>query len=82
MTNLISEMFDVEQVKKAISNCPKDEIVLLCGHWSINKPKYPADCDPEAEDWDFSEFEDEIGQMLFVTDYDDLACDPHGIYNS
>lgn len=78
-TNKILAMFDVDKVKKMIADCPKDEIVILCPHWSINKPKYDESEDPEAEDWDFQEFEDEIGQMLSVNDYDDLIADPNGI---
>lgn len=82
MANLIAEMFDIEKVKQQIAKCPEDEIVILCGHWSINKPKYPEDADPEQIDWDWNEFEELINEMLFVNDYDDLCCDPHGIYNS
>lgn len=74
-------MFNLDKVKQMIANCPNNEVVILCGHWSINKPKYD-DVDPETEYWDFQEFEDEIGEMLFVSDYDDLVADPHGIYNS
>jgi aromatic ring-opening dioxygenase catalytic subunit (LigB family) len=78
-TNKIAEMFNIEQVKKAIANCPQDEIVILCGHWSINQPKYNENEDPETQDWDFQEFEDLLDTTLMVNDYDDLIADPHGI---
>lgn len=74
-------MFDIEAVNKKIANCPKDEVVILCGHWSINKPKYPDDEDPETYDWDWDEFEALLDTTLMVNDYDDLIADPHGIMN-
>lgn len=75
-------MFDIDIVKKRIANCPEDEIVILCGHWSINKPKYGEDEDPETEQWDFEELEEKLDTTLYVSDYDDLIADPHGIYNT
>jgi hypothetical protein len=78
-TNKIAEMFNLEYVKQKIANCPKDEIVILCGHWSINKPRYSEDEDPETENWDLDELEQELGHLLMVNDYDDLICDPHGL---
>jgi hypothetical protein len=80
--NLIKAMFNIDVVKANIAKCPKDEIVILCPHWSINKPKYDEIADPETEDWDFSDFEKELDTSLYVNDYDDLIADPHGIYNS
>jgi len=62
-----------------IANCPKDEIVIICGHWSINKPKYE---DPETEQCDWDELEQELGHMIMVNDYDDLICDPHGLMSN
>lgn len=78
--NLIAAMFDIEKVKQLIANCPQDEVVILCGHWSINKPKYPEDADPETESWDWDEFEKMIDTFILVSDYDDLVADPHGVY--
>ncbi len=81
--NKIEEMFDLDKVKVQIKNCPEGEVIILCGHWSINGPKYQDDDqDPEAEYWDFQEFEDKLETTLMVSDYDDLIADPHGIYNS
>jgi hypothetical protein len=80
-TNLIKGMFDIAIVKANIAKCPTDEIVILCPHWSINKPKYDDATDPETEDYDFQEFEQELNASLYVNDYDDLIADPHGIYN-
>jgi hypothetical protein len=81
-TNKISAMFNIEHIKKIIADCPKDEVVILCNHWSINKPKYSDDADPETEDWDFTEFKEELDTTLLVNDYDDLIADPHGIMNN
>lgn len=78
--NLIANMFDIAKVKEQIANCPKDEVVILCGHWSINGPKYAED-HAERQDWDFNEFEQQLDTTLLVNDYDDLIADPHGIYN-
>lgn len=80
--NLIAKMFDIEEVKKRIANCPTDEMVILCNNWSINCPTYPDSADPEHQDWDFQELEDTLDTTLIVTDYNDLAADPHGIYNA
>lgn len=79
--NLIAAMFNVDKVKEQIANCPANEIVILCAHWSINRPKYAED-HAEQEDWDFTEFEQQLDTTLLVNDYDDLVADPHGIYSS
>jgi hypothetical protein len=81
-TNLIRRMFDLKVVKANIAKCPKGEVAILCGNWSINKPNYEESADPETEDWDFEEFAKELDTSLYVNDYDDLIADPHGIYNS
>lgn len=80
--NKITAMFDMEVVKHHIKKCPEGEVVILCGHWSINQPKYDDSEDPEQSQWDWEEFEELIGHLLMVSDYDDLIADPHGIYNS
>lgn len=79
--NLIAAKFNIDIIKEQIANCPVGEIVLLCPNWSINKPDY-GDSDPEHEDWDFTEFQDQLNTVLLVTDYNDLVADPHGVYNS
>ena len=81
-SNAIIDMFDIVKCKMIIASCPPDEIAILAPHWSINRPRYPDDSDPEQGDWDMEEFEELIGHTIIVTDYDDLAVDPHGIYNS
>ena len=81
-TNLLAAMFNIDECKKAIENCPKDEVIILLGHYSINKPKYNEDTDPETADWDFQELEELLECTLYVSDYDDLIADPHGIYNN
>lgn len=78
-TNKVMAMFNMEVVKHRINHCAKDALVILCTHWSINQPKYPDDADPESLQWDMDEMEKELGLMLFVTDYDDLCVDPHGL---
>lgn len=78
--NLIAKMFNLTMVKQRIADCPSDEVVILCPQWSINKPAY-SDSDLGAEAWDMEEFEKEIGASLYISDYNDLIADPHGIYN-
>jgi len=77
--NKVLAMFNLNEVKKAIANCPADEVVILCGHWSINQPKYSIDEDPESIDWDLNEMEQLLDCCLSINDYDDLVADPHGI---
>jgi len=79
--NKVLAMFNLNEVKKAIANCPNNEIVILCGHWSINQPKYSINEDPESIEWDLQEFEDIIGHPVMVSDYDDLIVDVYGINN-
>lgn len=79
--NKLIEMFDLGKVRQMIKECPKDETVILCGHWSINRPKY-SDEEQEiaCEYFDAEDFEAEVGCSLIWTDYDDLVLDPHGVY--
>lgn len=78
--NKMIAMFNMAEVKKEIRKCPKDEIVILCGNWSINKPRYTeAEYEQEMEQGDWDEMEDILGESLMVNDYDDLICDPHGL---
>jgi len=79
MTNKLMEMFDIDEVLNQIKNCPKDEVVILLPHYSINKYNYLNNS--EDEDWDFFEMEEKLNCPLSVTDYDDLVADPHGILN-
>lgn len=78
MSNKIIAIFNMEAVKELIETCAPTDVVILCPHWSINGPKYD-DC--EFETWDFDELEEILGCSIYVTDYDDLIADPHGIYN-
>jgi hypothetical protein len=78
--NKLIEMFNMDKVKQMIKDCPKDEIVILLPHYSINKPGYTEIeflNSHDQDDWD--ELEQELNCMLLVNDYDDLICDPHGI---
>lgn len=78
-TNLIATMLDIYKAKSQIENCPADQVVTLCAHWSVVKPSYPDDAE-EQESYDLEELEKELGATLIVSCYDDLIADPHGIY--
>ena len=78
--NKLREMLDIPKVKEMIANCPENETVILIPHYSINKPKYDDfEQSIESDMFDIEEVEQEIGQVLIITDYDDLVVDPHGI---
>lgn len=82
--NYYTELLDVEKCKELIAKTRKDEITILCPLYSINiQSKYyndeHLDRDPEDIDWDFTDFEELIGERMFVNDYDDLCCDPHNV---
>ena len=81
MKNLFFELLDVEKCKQAIRETPEDEICILLGHYSINvQMEYNQKCDdPEQIDWDWNDFEEAIGEMMYVNDYDDLCVNPHGL---
>lgn len=80
--NKLAEMFNLPEVKKEIERCPKDEVVILMPHYSINKPKYTdKEYENQADFYDFEELGDYLGCSLMVNDFDDLICDPHGIIN-
>ena len=72
--NKLAQLFNLPECKKAIKNCPKDEVIILLSHYSINKPEF--------KEWDWSELEEYFNCILIVSDYDDLIADPHGIYES
>ena len=78
--NRLAQMFDLEAVKKAIKDCPKDEIVILMPHYNINKPEYSKEeCADQYDIEDMLDLGDYLGVFLQVSDYDDLICDPHGL---
>ena len=78
--NKMMEMFDMDKIKQEIKNCPEDEVLILCSHWSINKPKYTdKECENETDIWDWYEMEDKMGHYMEINDYDDLIIDVHGI---
>jgi hypothetical protein len=80
--NKLAQLFNLSECKRLIKNCAKDETVILLPHYSINKPDY-SDEDYEgqwSDDWDM--LESYLNYPLIVSDYDDLICDPHGIYGS
>lgn len=76
--NKIVAMLDLDKVRALIDNCPTDEIVILCSHWSINGPKYAeGEENNEMAQFDFEEFESWANCTIMVSDYDDLIADPH-----
>lgn len=77
MENRFLELLDIEKCKQLISECPEDEIVILCPHYSINIASFYED--GEQLQWDFDDFDEAIGEQCYVNDYDDLCCNPHGI---
>lgn len=78
--NKLIDMFNMDIVKKQITDCPKDEIVILLPHYSINKPIYTdEECINEYESEDWYEMEELINYTMQVNDFDDLICDPHNI---
>lgn len=80
MANLFLELLDIDKTKESIANCPKDEVVILIPHYSINVQSVYANCpDPEQIDWDWNDLEELLDCTLMVNDYDDLIADPHGI---
>jgi len=80
--NKLAQMFNLAEVKRRIDECPKNEIVILMPHYSINKPKYTEkESVNGAEFWDFDELGEYLDAFLIVSDFDDLIADPHGITN-
>lgn len=78
--NKLAAIFDLESARKTISVCPKDEIVILLPHYSINKPEYSEEERINGTEFDdMDELGDYLNVFLQVNDYDDLICDPHGI---
>lgn len=75
--NKVAQMFNLRELRKAVDNCPADEVIILCGHWSINHP----DQDLEDETDDLFELEMELNCSIQVSDFDDLVADVHGILN-
>ena len=75
--NKLAQLFNLTKCKRAIKNCPKDEAVILLSHYSVTKPNY----NDESEFYDFDELQDYFGCSLLVSDFDDLVCDPHGLYS-
>ena len=60
-----------------IANCPQDEVVIVCPHYSINIASEYEDC--EELQWDLNELENDLDCVFEVNDYDDLIIDVHGI---
>lgn len=83
MKNLFFELLDVDLCKKLILETPEDEICILLPHYSINiQMRYNRFCkDPEQISFDWDEFEEAIGESMYVSDFDDLCVDPHNLVN-
>lgn len=78
--NLVMSMLNMDKVKELIKKCPSDETVILCPHWSINKPDYPETSDILSETGDLIQLENILSVRILITDYNDLVADPHGIF--
>lgn len=77
--NRLMKMFDLIIVQNDIKKCNPGEVVILCNHWSINKPKYTdEEMENGVDESDWNELEDVLGFVLEVNDYDDLIVDPFG----
>lgn len=73
--NYFFEALDIEKCKKIVEETKEGEIGILCSHYSINiQSKYyqDEDLEPEAMDFDFEEFQEELGHWMEVNEYDDL----------
>ena len=80
--NKMMEMFDLKEIRQMIKKCPKDELLILCPHWSINKPKYTnEECEEDNDNWDWYEMEEKLGYNMQINDFDDLVIDVHGLLN-
>lgn len=77
MKNLFFDLLDVDACKKAIAETLEDEICILMGHYSINIQSRYDDIEACQCDWD--DFEEAIGESMYVNDYDDLCVNPHGL---
>jgi hypothetical protein len=83
MKNLFLEYFDINEIKKEIefnqqlADFEKAErIIILMGNYSINiSMAYNKAEDPEQIDWDWQEFEEQIGTNIMVNDFDDLIIE-------
>ncbi len=77
--NRLMKMFDLTIVQNDIKECNPGEVVILCGNWSINKPKYTEEeIQNGVDEADWDELEKVLGFVLEVNDYDDLIVDPFG----
>lgn len=78
--NRLAQMFNLPEVKRRIDECPKDEVVILLPHYSINKPKYTEEeYINQADQYDWEALEEYLDAFMIVSDFDDLIVDPHGI---
>jgi hypothetical protein len=75
--NRLMKMFDLIVLQEDIKKCNPGEIMILCNHWSINKPKYTQEeMENGVDESDWNELEEVLGFVLQVSDYDDLIVDP------
>jgi hypothetical protein len=77
MSNKLTKILDIEVIRQMIANCPQDEVVIVCPHYSINIASEYEDC--EELQWDLNELENDLDCVFEVNDYDDLIIDVHGI---
>lgn len=75
--NHFFEMLDLEKCRELVKTAKEQKgMAILCAHYSINIQSKYNDCgEPEQMDWDFTDFEETLGVVLSVNDYDDLIAD-------
>lgn len=75
--NKLATILDFDKCRELVEKAKErqaNENVILCPHYSINiSMEYnKPEIDPEQLDWDLDELQDYIGEMIEVSDYDDL----------
>ena len=81
---LLEQYGNIGAVLDAIAETGEDEVTILFPHWSLNQPttneylEKPGG-DIETYHWDWDECETLLGVSLFVSQYDDLCANPHGL---
>ena len=81
MKNKLLDIFDIDEIKKQITNCPKNKLVIITSDWAYDRPEYSKEEQKEDKDFkDMQEIEALVGCPVYVDDANQLVADPHGIY--
>ena len=71
--NILQNIIDFEVCKKLVDKAKanNESMVILCPHYSINiASKF---YDREQLQWDLDELSEYVGEMIEVSDYDDMV---------